>query len=149
MDVPSLFGHIPFNNHLGLEITSAENGTAAGHLELAPEHSSHPDQQIVHGGVTYSLADTVAGAAVVSLNHSVTPTIDMRIDYLAPAVGSALYAEAEVLRNGENVATVAVDVTDDDGTKIATARGVYKTGGGDGSSAWQAPDDSTDTFTSP
>jgi uncharacterized protein (TIGR00369 family) len=79
----------------------------------------------------------------VSANYTVTPTIDMRIDYLSPATGGTLYADAEVIRNGNNVATVEVDVTDDDGTDIATARGTYKTGGGDGASAWRGENDET------
>ncbi|WP_254536196.1 hotdog domain-containing protein [Halomarina litorea] len=35
----------------------------------------------------------------MDLNETVTPTIDVRIDYLAPATGERLVAEAEVTRN--------------------------------------------------
>ena len=137
MDLSELFAGMPFNDHLGVELLEAEDGRAVGRLELEPEHSSSPDRMIAHGGVTYALADTVGGAAVVSANYAVTPTIDMRIDYLAPATGGRLRAEAEVVRNGNNVATVEVDVTDGEGTDIATARGTYKSGGGTGDSAWR------------
>lgn len=136
MDLPALFDQMPFSRLLGIEILEAQEGRAVGELELAAEHSSNPDRLIAHGGVTYALADTVGGAAAISANGNVTPTIDMRIDYLAPATGGVLRAEAVVVRNGNSVASVVVEVTDDDGTEIATARGVYKSGGGDGGSAW-------------
>ena len=141
MVLSELFDEMPFNDRLGIELLDAEDGHAKGELELSSEHSSNPNTMIAHGGVTYALADTIAGAAAVSANYTVTPTIDMRIDYLSPATGGTLYADAEVIRNGNNVATVEVDVTDDDGTDIATARGTYKTGGGDGASAWRGEND--------
>jgi uncharacterized protein (TIGR00369 family) len=136
MDITDLFDQMPFNDHLGIEILEAADGRAVGELELTAEHSSNPERMIAHGGVTYALADTVGGAATISTNYDVTPTIDMRIDYLAPATGDMLRAEAEVVRNGNNVASVVVDVTDEEGADIATARGVYKSGGGGESSAW-------------
>ena len=91
---------------------------------------------VAHGGVTYALADTIGGAAALSANVAVT--VDMRIDHLAPAAGGTLRAEADLVRNGDSVATV--DVTDDEGTAIATARGTYKTGGSEGDSAWRGPE---------
>jgi uncharacterized protein (TIGR00369 family) len=137
MDLTDIFARMPFNDHLGIELLEADDGHAVGQLELAEEHSSNPNRLVAHGGVAYALADTIGGAAVISANGTVTPTINMRMDYLAPATGGTLRAEAEVIRNGDSVATVSVDVTDDEGADIATARGTYKTGGGDAGSAWR------------
>ena len=141
MDLSDVFAEMPFNDHLGIELLEAEDGSAVGRLDLQAEHSSNPEKMIAHGGVTYSLADSVAGAAVVSANHEVTPTIDMRIDYLAPATGGTLRAEAEVVHDGDHVATVEVDVADEEGTAVAVARGTYKSGGGEGDSPWTDDDD--------
>ena len=138
-DFTALFDRLPFNDHLGIELLSAEDGHAVGRLELEDVHSSDPETFVAHGGVTYALADTVGGAAAVSANLAVTPTVDMRIDYLAPATGGTLRAEADLVRDGDSVAAVEVDVTDDEGTAIAAARGTYKTGGGEGASAWRSP----------
>jgi len=129
MDPTKVFEWIPFARELGIEISEASDGHAAGRLELADWHSSNPNGMIAHGGVAYSLADTVGGAAAVSANDTITPTIDMRMDYLAPATGEELHADADVVRNGNSVCTVDVTVTDGEGTRIAEARGVYKTGG--------------------
>ncbi|WP_092660218.1 hotdog fold thioesterase [Halorientalis persicus] len=135
MDITDIMEHIPFARHLGIDVIDAEEGYAKGQLELTNELSSNPGHLIAHGGVAFALADTVGGAAVVSLNHTVTPTIDMRIDYLNPAT-TDLIAEAEVIRNGDSVAVAEVDVRDKNDTEIASARGIYKTGDHDGESAW-------------
>ena len=65
--------------------------------------------------------------------------MDMRIDYLAPATGEELVAEAEPVQTGDGVAAVEVDVTDGEGTTVATARGTYKAGGEEGG-AWREDD---------
>lgn len=140
MDVERVFERMPFARHLGIELTEIGDGTATGRIELAEVHSSTPAARVAHGGVTYALADTVGGAAVIGAVETVAPTLDMRIDYLAPATGDAILADAEVVRLG-TVATVDVDVTDGEGAAIAAARGVYKTGGGEGESAWTGGDD--------
>ena len=131
------FDRIPFAEDLGIELTGAADGHAEGRLELAERHTSNERTGVVHGGVTYSLADTVGGAAVYSVVGTSAPTVDMRIDYLAPATGELLRASAEALRVGNALATVDVSVTDGSGTAIAECRGVYKTGGGGEESAWQ------------
>jgi uncharacterized protein (TIGR00369 family) len=135
-DTTELFDGIPFAEDLGIELTRAADGRAEGRIDLAERHTSNERTGVVHGGVTYSLADTVGGAAVYSAVGSSTPTVDMRIDYLAPATGAELRAEAEALRVGNALATVDVTVTEGSGTTVAECRGVYKTGGGDGGSAW-------------
>ena len=142
MTVDAIFDAMPYAEHLGLEIEAAEDGYARGKLELTEEHSSVPGKVVAHGGVVHSLADHVAGAAVISLNFTPTPTIDIRIDHLAPATED-LIAEAEVVKNGGNVARVDVDVSDVTDASVATARGVYKITGGDDGSAWV---DSADEF---
>jgi len=134
-DIEELFDRMPFNEHLGVEMLEIDDGHAVGKLGLSEKHSSSPDRMIVHGGVTYALADTAAGAAVISLHHKPTPTVDMRMDYLAPAT-TDLRAEAEVVRDGASVASAEVRIEDVDGTHVADARGTFKTGGGGDGGAW-------------
>ncbi|WP_101295494.1 PaaI family thioesterase [Halegenticoccus soli] len=140
MTLPELITAMPFCEHLGIEVSVAADGCAEGSLELGSEHSSVPGRAVAHGGVAYSLADTVGGAAVISLHRAPTPTVDMRMDYLAPA-RTDLVADAEVVRDGGSVAVADVVVRDAEGTRVATARGVYKTGGGHGDTAWGGPVD--------
>jgi uncharacterized protein (TIGR00369 family) len=137
MDITDVFEHVPFVDHLGIDLVEAADGHAEGRLDLRPELASNPATGIAHGGVTYSLADTVGGAAAISEYGTVTPTVDMRIDYLAPATED-IYAVADVVKAGEHVAVVEVDCYDDaDETKqVATARGVYKVSGQGEATPW-------------
>ncbi|MCU4800672.1 PaaI family thioesterase [Halobacteria archaeon HArc-gm2] len=137
MSLETVFNEIPFVESLGIEVTEAADGHAEGTLPLREEHTTNPHGGVAHGGVTYSLADTVGGAAVVSLTGDVAPTVDMRIDYLAPATAD-LTATADVVRNGGSVAVANVEIHDADDHHVATARGVYKTGGQNGESPWEA-----------
>ena len=136
MELTEVFDAMPFARHVGVEVTAADDGEATGHIDLEAHHSSTPASVVAHGGVSYTLADTVGGAAVISLAEKPTPTVDMRIDYLAPGTADRLDASASVVRFGDSVAVADVSVTDDAGERVAEARGVYKTGGGDGENAW-------------
>jgi uncharacterized protein (TIGR00369 family) len=53
------------------------------------------------------------------------PTINLRIDYLKPAVGSLLTGTARVRRTGRTVALVDVDVHDERQSLVAVGRGTY------------------------
>lgn len=136
MDLRDLFNAMPFARHLGIELTAASDGHATGHIDLADHHHSTPDRAVAHGGVSYALADTVGGAAVMARALKPTPTIDMRIDYLAPTTGARIEATGDLVRFGDSVATADVTVTDGDGNRVAEARGTYKTGGGNGETPW-------------
>ncbi|MFB6283110.1 MAG: PaaI family thioesterase [Halobacteria archaeon] len=129
MSVEEIFDHLPFTNHLDISVTHADEGYAEGNLKLdSDKHSSNPRRMIAHGAVPFALADTVGGAAVVSLNQAPAPTVDMRIDYIKPAT-SDLYAEANVERFGDSSAVVDIEVLDDEYIEVAKVRGVYKVSG--------------------
>src|SRR6056297_1578232 len=127
MDIEAFFESMPFADLLGVEVTTVDDGHAEGHIEMREDLSWNEDRVMAHGGVTFTLADTVGGAALVSLVDQPVPTIDMRIDYLEAGTGD-LRAEADVVRQGGDVGVVDVDVYAEDGAHVADARGVYKTG---------------------
>ncbi|MFP4174547.1 MAG: PaaI family thioesterase [Halobacteriales archaeon] len=143
MKLAELFSSMPFARLLGIEVTRVEDGVAEARMSLTDEHTSNPTRGVAHGGVAFALADTVAGAAVVSLIGEPAPTVDMRIDYLKPATDD-LRARAEVVRRGNTSAVVDVTVRQDDGgsegegfraaegDEVARVRGVFKLGVEDG-----------------
>ncbi len=135
MDLSGRLSSMPFSDLLGIEVTEAADGRATGTVAMREELSSVAGTTIAHGGVTYALADTVGGAAVISQTVDVAPTIDMRIDYVAPAT-TDLFATAEVVRLGGSVGVADVDIHDADDQRVATARGVYKTGGDRRDTPW-------------
>ena len=127
MDIEEFFETMPFADLLGVEVTEADDGHAEGRIEMREELSWNAERQMAHGGVTFTLADTVGGAALVSLVDQPVPTIDMRIDYLSAGTGD-LRAVADVVRLGGDIGVVDVDVFAEDDERAAQVRGVYKTG---------------------
>lgn len=129
----------PYYETIGIEITAVEPGHATGRMPLTPAISASPTAEIAHGGAVASLADSVGYWAVSAANgFATTPTVDLRVDYLAPATDD-LTAEASVARNGDSVGVVDVEVRTSE-TTVAVARGVFKAGGGDGATAWDEPE---------
>jgi uncharacterized protein (TIGR00369 family) len=140
MDLVPLFNQTPFMQLLGIELTEASQGHAEARLSFSDDLVSNPTGDVIHGGATYALADSIGGAAVISRSMAVSPTVDMRMDYLAPAT-TDLIAEADVVRYGSNLAMTRVEVHDVEGTHIATAHGTYKTGGQGEQTPWAAEPD--------
>jgi uncharacterized protein (TIGR00369 family) len=127
MDIEAFFENMPFADLLGIELTDIDDGHAEGRIEMREDLSWNENKVMAHGGVTFTLADTVGGAALVSKVDQPVPTIDMRINYLEAGNGD-LRAEADVIRYGSDVGIVDVEVYAADDTQVADARGVYKTG---------------------
>lgn len=140
MDVdPDEFEQPPYYDTLGIEITDVEPGYAEGRLPLGESVSYSSSETVAHGGAIASLADSVGYWAIsAERGFATTPTIDLRIDYLAPATDD-LRAEAEVVRTGSSVGVVDV-VVETDSKRVATARGVFKTGGGPGEAVGEEND---------
>jgi uncharacterized protein (TIGR00369 family) len=51
--------------------------------------------------------------------------MNLRIDYLRPAIGDSLLGIARVRRAGRTSAVVDVDVSDEQGKLVAIGRGTY------------------------
>jgi uncharacterized protein (TIGR00369 family) len=139
MELRDLMNNAPFAELLGIEVIDIGDGHATGRLEFSDDIRSNSYGEVAHGGATYALADTIGGAAVVSLSRDISPTVDMRIDYLAP-VTCDLRATAEVVRHGSSISVAHVNIHDDNGTRVATAHGTYKTSGQGDDTPWYGED---------
>ncbi|HZS42290.1 MAG TPA: PaaI family thioesterase [Polyangia bacterium] len=102
---------IPFNRFLGIQIADARDGFVRLELPFRPEYIGDQARPALHGGVISTLIDTAGGFAVwtkIELEDRVS-TIDLRVDYLAPASAQdALVAEATVVRVGNRVGVTDV-----------------------------------------
>lgn len=92
--------HRSFMNLIGFQVTNIAEGKIEGELTLKSEHKQH--KGFVHGGLTATLADIVAGFAAVILvppaHHVVT--VELKVSYLNPGVGDKLLARGWVLKQG-------------------------------------------------
>ncbi len=119
----------PFIRLLDLTVLSADPARqeVVMRCPMRPEFERGAGSGQWHGGPIAGLIDTVGDFALVMLLGHVVPTINLRIDYLRPAVATALLATARVRRAGRSVGTVDVDVCDEAGALVAIGRATYAT----------------------
>ncbi|RNI27471.1 PaaI family thioesterase [Rufibacter immobilis] len=100
---------------LGFEIETVEIGLVEGQLTLEEKHKQN--KGFAHGGVIATLADIVMGFAVVTLvpadQHVVTA--DLKISFLNPGVGTALFARGWVLKQGRKLNFCEAEIFSIDG----------------------------------
>lgn len=115
-----------FSRLLGTELTaySVENGVE---LRLPLRDELRQQNGFAHGGVISYLADNALTFAGGSRLGIAVLTAEYKINYLRPAVGTALVARAGVVYAGKTSATCRCDVFSvlEDGTEkiCATAQG--------------------------
>jgi uncharacterized protein (TIGR00369 family) len=132
--------HILFNQVLGLKILSVGPERVAGRIAMKQELVGHYTYNRIHGGVVSAGLDAMAGLAVMAAigarhmhetpavrlqRFSKLGTIDLRIDYLRPAIGPHFELRAEVLRLGSRVASTRMEMVGADGTLLSTGAGAY------------------------
>ena len=122
---------IPFNRYLGLRVVRLFEGQCLLRLPWADHFIGDVLRPALHGGVTSTLIDVAGGAAcftMVDLRTDRLSTVDLRVDYLLPGPAADLYVEAKVIRMGNRVATVTMEVHSasfPSDAPIAIGRGVY------------------------
>lgn len=117
----------PFAVMLALKIESAEHGVAVARMPFRPAILNDGGHRApVHGGAIAALADFTACAAVWSLEQTTrSATVAMSINFTGPAVQSDLVAKASVTRAGRRLASIAVEIRDRAGARVADALVTY------------------------
>ena len=133
-------GTHPFNRVLGLKITSLRPERVTGRIDMKPELIGHFSYQRLHGGVISAGLDAMAGLAVMAAigarhmdeapvqrlhRFAKLGTIDLRIDYLRPAIGTHFELSAEVMRLGSRVASMRMEFRGADGELLSTGSAAY------------------------
>lgn len=107
-----------FRTWIGLQITEARTGYARGEIELKPWHMNVLG--IVHGGVLFTLADTVSGTAAHTGQAYSVPTVNANINYMrAGKHTKKIAAEAQVIKKGKNFSVCECRIYDDSGQMLA------------------------------
>jgi acyl-coenzyme A thioesterase PaaI-like protein len=131
---------IVFNRVLGLKITSLAPTGVTGRIQMKHELVGHFSYNRLHGGVISSGLDAIAGLAVmaaIGARHMDEPplqrlqrfgrlgTIDLRIDYLRPAISEHFDLSGEVMRLGSRVASVRMECRSAAGELLSTGSAAY------------------------
>lgn len=128
-EIQAMLDVSPFNKFLGLTVTSADAAKQEVTMrsELRAEFERKPGSKQWHGGVIASVIDTVGDFAVGMMVGRGLPTVNFRVDYLRPAIDTALIAVSRVRRAGKSVGVADVDVFNEKGVLLAIGRGTYST----------------------
>ncbi len=115
---------IGFLEYIGGELMDLGDGYAQLAFEIRPHHTQHLG--VVHGGAIATLADHCGWYAVISqLDKEFTSvTIELKINYLKPAKGEILTAEAKVVNRTKRTAFTTIEIFAKD-TLVAFATATY------------------------
>ncbi|MFD2092192.1 PaaI family thioesterase [Blastococcus deserti] len=119
MDPAHLLAAMPFAVATGIVLDRADPTEVTGRLPWSPDRCTAGG--VLHGGALMTLADTV-GAACAFLNlpeGASTSTVASSASLMRAVRGGAAHATARPLHTGRSFVVVSVEVTDDDGRRVA------------------------------
>jgi uncharacterized protein (TIGR00369 family) len=121
--------HSAFIDSLNLAVLEAdpEKQRVVIRAEMRPEFERGRGTGQWHGGPIAAIIDTVGDYALVMLLGRPLPTVNFRVDYLRPAIDTALIVTATVRRSGKLVGIVDIDVANETGQLVAIGRATYAT----------------------
>lgn len=131
---------IVFNKVLGLKLIELTGERVRCRIDMREELIGHFQHQRLHGGVISATLDACGGMAVmaaIGARHMTEApeqrlarflklgTIDLRVDFLRPGIGSHFTLRAEVLRLGSRVASTRMEFMGPDGKLMSSAAAAY------------------------
>jgi uncharacterized protein (TIGR00369 family) len=131
---------IVFNQMLGLKIVTLLPERVVARIDMKPELVGHFAYNRVHGGVISAGLDATGALAVMAATgakhmdesparrlerfHKLG-TIDLRVDYLRPGIGTHFELHAQVLRLGSRVASTRMEFLGPEGQLMSAGAAAY------------------------
>lgn len=110
---------VDFRDKIGMETLERRPGYAKCEIEIKPWHLNVLG--VIHGGVLFSLADTVSGTAAAASGEYRVTTVSGNINYLRAGKNtSKITAEAVEVKNGKTFSVCDAKIFDDKGMLLAT-----------------------------
>ena len=115
----------PYAEHLNLREGQSEAGVGTAYMTIAEIHRQGAG--VVQGGLLTALADHAFYLAVRStLNPGEdTTTIELKLNFLAPAREGELTATAKLISRGRRIVVGTMEIVDQNQTQIAVGLGTY------------------------
>ena len=125
--VQAIVASRPFHQWLGLQVTALHDDGVEIMARWREEWVVNPQGRYTHGGILATLIDVAADFSLVTHTRRGVPTIDIRIDYHAPAMPGDLVARGKIVKLGRQFSTAEASIFDANGTLLASGRGTYFT----------------------
>jgi uncharacterized protein (TIGR00369 family) len=123
-DAERLLASSDVHARVGLEL--GEWGTAEVVLRFRPEAwARDPGSGAVHGGILATALDTAACFAAIAAAGVDCATLDLRCDFLRPAVDEEFLVRGTPLRAGNRIAWADAVVETLEGRVVAAGRGTF------------------------
>jgi uncharacterized protein (TIGR00369 family) len=117
----------PYHQWLGLKVIAVHDDGIELTATWREEWVVNPERRYTHGGVLAALVDLAADWALFKKLGRPVPTIDLRVDYHAPAMPGDITAKGKVVRQGGQFSCAEAFLYDKDGKLLASGRGTYFT----------------------
>ena len=116
-----------FSKWLGIQILEVKEGYSKTQMEVREEMIN--GLGIVHGGITFSLADSTFAFACNNRNN-LSVALDTSINFLKPVhVGDTLIAEAKEIHNGKSTGLYHITIFNQRDHVVAIFKGTcFRTG---------------------
>ncbi len=103
---------------MGIELLDAGEGWVKMKIAFCPEFMQ---PVTMHGGAIYSLADSAAAHALMTLipPEQRPTTVEQRVNFLKAVKDQDLYCEARILHLGKTLAYAEATITTEDGSLAA------------------------------
>ncbi|MFZ9386562.1 MAG: hydroxyphenylacetyl-CoA thioesterase PaaI [Chitinophagaceae bacterium] len=124
--VAHMMKHDLFSQWLGIEVLEIREGYSRIRMTIRPEMVN--GFGIVHGGITFSLADS-AFAFACNNRNVLSVALDTSINFIKPVhVDDVLTAEAHEIHNGRTTGLYHIRIVNQKGHEVALFKGLcYRT----------------------
>ena len=125
--VNHMMEHDQFSQWLGIQVLEIRQGFSKISMVIRPEMVN--GFGIIHGGVTFSLADS-AFAFACNNRNGLSVALDTSINFIKPVhVGDELTASAKEIHNGQSTGLYHITITNQHQHVVAEFKGLcYRTG---------------------
>lgn len=123
-EVQKSFEESPFFAHVGFVITRFHEGDVL--LTLPIHEHLYNVNGTLHGGVHATMIDLVLGMAIRSKTRTRCTTMNLNMNYLAPAQGGEIYATGKIIQEGFKIVTAEGELRDQSGKMLAKGIGTFK-----------------------
>jgi uncharacterized protein (TIGR00369 family) len=123
-DAEQLLVACPLHAAIGLELLDWKPGGTKFRFN-PPALVRTGDNGIVHGGALVTALDVAACFAAIAETGHDCSTVDLRADFLRPALDPSFDVEGTLRRAGRRLAWADATLQTPDGRLVASARGVF------------------------
>ena len=111
-----------FDKSVGIEVVELHENGATMRLSVRDEHLNVAG--VVHGGVTFSLADSALGYGISKVVGRPCTTAEMKINFLTPVAAGVMIARSRIVRKGRRLVVARAEVHCGD-TQVAVAQSTF------------------------